>query len=394
MSTLSRSLSSAAAVLLASTQVSAQADQCADQLISRGNNVTGRTLAVSREYPGVPASTLFEALHSALSTASDKLGAVQITRSDPARRVLSGLVTPAGAARPVSLEVTVAVLPNGGAQISFTNRLPAAMFVSSRQWAVSNCAFLASVVAPGGVPETAPEASVRGVGSASTSTPRSESRVASEGLAYGEVLAGTLSVTEEIDRFRLRNAASGDTVQMWMQDPRERQAGGSARWYHSSLKTSLWDRGATRTLEETPGGLVILRGSGPFELRVETESGAVPYQVKVIKWTGRPEHVGSAIATADTIRGEGIDYPGDTDEFLFNGGAGEEIQVYLGDHRSLTYDVKRRRPGARDEDLPRGSAGIIRLPADGMYVLVVRVAFLTTEYNMTGPYWFRVRRRN
>jgi hypothetical protein len=48
-------------------------------------NVTGRALTVSNEiYRGV-AAALYEALHSALTAGSDKLGTVEITRSDSAR---------------------------------------------------------------------------------------------------------------------------------------------------------------------------------------------------------------------------------------------------------------------------------------------------------------------
>jgi len=48
--------------------------------------------------------------------------------------------------------------------------------------------------------------------------------------------------------------------------------------------------------------------------------------------------------------------------------------------------VVRRRAGARDEQIRGGSAGIIRLPSDGTYVVAVEVAFLGTESNSTGAY--------
>jgi hypothetical protein len=265
------------------------------------------------------------------------------------------------------------------------------MFVNSREWASTTCAFLASVAADRRE-QTAATATTSAATLANDEA-IGEARAAAAGIAYLQVLAGTLSRPEEIDRFRLRGAAAGDTVRVWSRDSRERAPEGLSGWHHPELKVSVRDQGVGRTLPEFPAGHVILDGIGPFEVRVESESPAVPYLVQVRKISNRPEHVSSRIATGDTVRGEAIDYPRDTDEFLFSGRAGEEIQVYLGDHRSLTYGVFRRRAGARDQELPRGSAGIIRLPADGTYVLSVGVAFLGTEYNMTGPYWFRLRRR-
>jgi hypothetical protein len=289
--------------------------------------------------------------------------------------------------------VTVASLPNGNAQASLTNRLPAAMFVNSRDWAASTCAFLATIAAAGQPEQMSPTTGMSAATQPSQGT-TSEARAATAGLAYREVMAGTLSRPEEIDRFRLRGAAAGDTVRVWSRNPRERAPEGLSGWHHPELKASVRDQGAGRTLPEFPAGHVILDGTGPFEVRLESESPAVPYLVQVHKTSNRPEHVSSRVAMGDTIRGEAIDYPRDADEFIFTGRAGEEIQVYLGDHRSLTYAVIRRRAGARDQELPRGSAGIIRLPADGTYVLSVGVAFLATEHNMTGPYWFRLRRRD
>jgi hypothetical protein len=381
-------------LLLTATSLAAQEGACADQLVSRGNNVTGRTLTVSHEYPGVAAPALFESLRSALAAGSDKLGAVQITRTDPARGVIAGVVTPAGAARPAVLELTVAGLPNGNAQISLTNRLPAAMFVNSRQWATSTCAFLATVSArsaeqPGTTPGSGSVTSAPGVPGAT-----SEARAAAAGIAYAEVISGTLAETEEIDRFRLRNGAAGDTVRMYSRDPREREpADGLSAWSQSDLKVSMRDQGAARTLPAIPGGAVILSGAGPFELRVESDSRAVPYLVQVVKISNRPERLRARVTTGDTIRGEALDYPQDQDEFLFTGRAGEEIQVYLGGAYNLMYQVIHRRAGVRDEGLPRGSAGIIRLPVDGTYVLSVRVGSPTARPFWTGPYWFRIRRR-
>ena len=342
------------------------------------------------------AAALFEGVRSALATGSDKLGPVQLTNSEAARGVITGLVTLAGAARPAALEVSVTTLPSGTPQVSLTNRLPPAMFVNSRQWADSACAFLATVSGPAGAAQPASRAG-GGAGPANparTGGATTEAQAATAGLAYREVLSGTLAQAEEIDRFRLRGAAPGDTIQVWSRDPREPEPKSLGQWYHGGLKESVRDQGAARTLPEIPGGRIVLQGTGPFEIRVESDSPALPYLIQVAKISNQPEHLGARVTAGDTIRGEAIDYPRDTDEFSFAGRAGEEIQVYLGDHRSLTYSVIRRRPGARDEQLPRGSAGIIRLPASGTYILSVGVAFLTTEYNMMEPYWFRIRRRD
>lgn len=388
-----RVLVPASTLLLAASQLAAQADPCTDRVVSHGNNVTGRTLAVSRDYPGVTASTLFETLRSALEAAPGQLGPVQISESDAARGVIRGSFKPPAAARPIALEVTVAALPNGDAQASFTNRLPAAMFVSSREWATVSCSFLAELA----VPADGARRAVAGRESAtrpSTATAIPEVRASTAGLAYFEVVAGTLTQPEEIDRFRIRAAASGDTVRVWSHDPRQQAPDGFRGWHHPTLKPSVRDLGAGRTLPEQPGGQVILSGTGPFEVRVESEAAASAYHLIVTKTSNRPEQIAARISTTDTIRGEAIDYPRDTDEFLFTGRAGEEIQVYVGGHPSLIYRVLRRRAGARDEQIRGGSAGIISLPADGTYVLAVEVAFLGTESNTTGPYWFRLRRRD
>jgi hypothetical protein len=391
---LLRVLVSASTLLLATSQLAAQMDPCTERVVSRGNNVTGRTLTVARDYPGVTASALFEWLRAALSTPQGQLGAVQLTRSDPARGVISGSVTPRGATRAAALEATVAVLPSGNAQVSLTNRLPAAMFVSSREWAVANCAFLATLTGSTRVPVVASASSGPAAAQPGAVAATDEARAAREGTSYFEVVAGTIAREEEIDRFRLRGNA-GDTVRVWTDDPRygnDRE--GIGFWSHLKVKTSVRDLGAARTLPREATGNVILRGTGPFEVRVESDGAAVPYVLEVTQTSNRPEHAAARITTTDTIRGERIDYPDDTDAFLFTGRAGEEIQVYLGDKRSIVYGVYRAGAGPMDDALPRGSAGIIRLPVDGTYMLRIVPQGLNSDPNWTGPYWFRLRRRD
>lgn len=393
---LLRALVSASTLLLATSQLAAQADPCTERVVSRGNNVTGRTLTVARDYPGVTASAFFESLRSALAAPQGQLGAVQITQTDPARGVISGSVTPRGATRPAALEATVVVLPSGDAQVSLTNRLPAAMFVSSREWATANCAFLAALTGSTAAPVVAstssgPTPAPRGPGGGAATD---EARSARDGFSYFEVVAGTVAREEEIDPFRLRGTA-GDTVKVWADDPRygnDRE--GIGFWSHLQVKTSVRDLGAARTLPREATGDIILRGTGPFEVRVESDDAGVPYVLEVTQTSSRPEHAAVRITTTDTIRGERIDYPDDTDAFLFTGRAGEEIQVYLGDKQSIVYGVYRAGAGPLDDALRRGSAGIIRLPVDGTYILRIAPQGLNSDPNWTGPYWFRLRRRD
>jgi hypothetical protein len=88
-------------------------------------------------------------------------------------------------------------------------------------------------------------------------------------------------------------------------------------------------------------GRVTLPRTGSYTVRVQNQPGA-PYfgleRDKTARGAYRflvhlvdraPEEVAQAVAVGDTIESEGIEPPGDIDEFSFEGVAGQEVAVYL-----------------------------------------------------------------
>lgn len=161
----------AAAPALA-VQASAQVGTCVSSLAVRGNPLTGRTLTVTQEVPGMAPAQAFDALKAGLEGAPEEvIPKITFASADPNRGVLTGQLLPKGAARPVQLQAGVVGLPSGATQVTVSNRFPAAMLADSRAWAESFCTVLASLAgggstviaaAPGAGPLRPVPAEVRG----------------------------------------------------------------------------------------------------------------------------------------------------------------------------------------------------------------------------------------
>ncbi len=93
----------------------------------------------------------------------------------------------------------------------------------------------------------------------------------------------------------------------------------------SDADTGLFTH-ATGRFQVPAAGTYVLRVAGTAPSQI-ADTGA--YRLFLYPIDRRPEHVSAGITPGDTISGEGIDVPGDVDEFTFAGSAGEQFNVFL-----------------------------------------------------------------
>ncbi len=83
---------------------------------------------------------------------------------------------------------------------------------------------------------------------------------------------------------------------------------------------------ATGRFHIAQAGTYTIRLSGTEPSRV-ADTGSYRFYLYAID--RRPEHVPAAITPGDTVTGEGLELPGDVDEFTFTGAVGEEFNAFL-----------------------------------------------------------------
>ena len=83
---------------------------------------------------------------------------------------------------------------------------------------------------------------------------------------------------------------------------------------------------ATGRFHIAQAGTYTIRLSGTEPSRV-ADTGSYRFYLYAID--RRPEHLPAAITPGDTVTGEGLELPGDVDEFTFTGAVGEEFNAFL-----------------------------------------------------------------
>jgi len=127
-----------------------------------------------------------------------------------------------------------------------------------------------------------------------------------------------------------------------------------------------------------------------------------PYSITTTIVNPGPEHVSASTAIGDTVSGESIDYPGDLDQFMFSGTAGQKINVYLrtpGGTSGITLQllaqdgtVLGQVQSFNDTPLANQSTGTVTLPTTGTYSISVSgSSFIPNDGTYgTGPYVFAI----
>ena len=172
----------------------------------------------------------------------------------------------------------------------------------------------------------------------------------------------------------------------------------------SAADTGLLSHATGRFQLATAGTYIVrVAGTAPWQI---ADTGA--YRFFLYPIDRRPEHVRTVITPGDTISGEGIDVPGDVDEFTFSGTAGEEFNAFL-QARSGSPDTYLQldvvdSAGTRlggvsssgtDTSLLRQVTGRFALPTTGTYRLRVSGTVDRTDRDR-GPYrvlLYKVNRR-
>jgi hypothetical protein len=218
-----------------------------------------------------------------------------------------------------------------------------------------------------------------------------------------EIAGEAIDKFGDVDEFTLSSPADAEfNVFLQGSGPRQTrlEVGPPAGPAPSALLTVPGDTGlfqhATGRFRVNQAGPVTIRVTGLSAFSV-ADTGAYRFYVYAVN--PLPEHVSAAVAAGDTVSGEGIDLPGDVDEFSFSGAAGDEFNVLL-QARSGRTDTMRLEivaPGGApitavegfgtDTSLFQRVTGRFALPATGTYRVRVTGATSTTDGN-TGPYRF------
>jgi hypothetical protein len=224
---------------------------------------------------------------------------------------------------------------------------------------------------------------------------------AQDTIRYGEARGGSITSPEQIVRLYIAGARRGDTVVVEARDPTAHDD--TEQWFHNALRIELVDRARSRQPEELTGRYV-LSGAAPFSLGLDTdESLPVQYEVRVMKLTDGPDHIGERVVPGDTIRGETLDYGGDTDDFTFAVPSRATVQVYVWMAASNqeavapNWGIFQHTSGGQLEEFTE-CQDVCELPAAGTYIL--RIGAGTQRYmtmaqrRLIGEYSFRIRVRN
>jgi hypothetical protein len=112
-------------------------------------------------------------------------------------------------------------------------------------------------------------------------------------------------------------------------------------------------------------------------------AGTGTYAVSTVAVNPAPEHVSAATTIGDTVSGESIDYPGDLDQFTFNGTAGQKIVVEFQTPQGVGGNSMVLQLLAPDGTvlgqvtsinpfpLPSQTTGVVTLPTTGQYTIAV-----------------------
>lgn len=158
--------------------------------------------------------------------------------------------------------------------------------------------------------------------------PAPEHRAAA--IAFSSVIGGeSVDKAGDVDEFTF-TAAAGTEVNAFYQSavPSHLEVA-----LPSGLVLGRVSAAADTSLFRQFTGRMRLDSAGTYTVRVSgdgtalTDTGA--YRVYLYPIDRRPENVPAAIVPGDTVAGEGIDLPGDIDEFTFSASAGEKYYAFL-----------------------------------------------------------------
>lgn len=312
----------------------AQADGCASRVTSRGNLVTGRTLSLSYDYPGISPAEAFASLKTALESAPESMvPRATIQNADAARGVITGQQLPRGAARPVALEATVVALPSGTTQVTIRNRAPAGFVIGASQWGQSYCTLLAGIAA--GARGQAASAADAAAAPTSGGPSAAEADAVARGFPIGVSVRGELSTSGERDIYPLTVAAVDTFVYDMAFDP-----GGSSGFLGPNTFVQVYIRDADGRQQVAGTDLMIGGGHtaiSPFRLAPgryqilvgKNGSGGpvrLPYALRLSRYRQSVE-TGPATLTPGVAFEGRLEYPGDQDVLTFRAEPGQEIRV-------------------------------------------------------------------
>jgi hypothetical protein len=246
---------------------------------------------------------------------------------------------------------------------------------------------------------------------------------ASSAVAVGDTIVGEgVEPPGDVDEFTFTGTA-GHEVAVFLQG----QSGSS--FLVQFLTLDLLDQAGTANEDtlgqhvRSPGnastltgngrstGRVILPRTGTYTVRVQGENSTEahgPYRAWIHEINRAAENVSSVVTVGDTIAGEGIEPPGDVDEFTFSATAGQAVAVLLqgqsgssflsqflmldlldqaGTVNEIRLGLHVRSPG-NASTLEGQSTGSVTLPRTGTYT--VRVQGESND-EAKGPYRFLVR---
>ena len=162
--------------------------------------------------------------------------------------------------------------------------------------------------------------------------PSPEHRAAAIAL-NAEVTGEQLDFPGDVDEFGVTIPAGGD-IDAVLQSSQQmvmtlRRQGDPATRVLASVATSQAD---TALFAHSTGRLALPPGN--YVARVAGASadsliGAGPFRLMVYPVSRSPEHATPAVALGDSVVGEGLERPGDVDEFKFPTAAGQDVNVFF-----------------------------------------------------------------
>ncbi|MCC6773291.1 MAG: hypothetical protein IT360_19050 [Gemmatimonadaceae bacterium] len=150
-------------------------------------------------------------------------------------------------------------------------------------------------------------------------------------IAIGDTITGAIDPAGDVDEYRFQ-AQKGDHIDLEMQVPVGSgalsvdliRARGRAGVSFTDAGPTLSEPGIYRiTLEES--GAYLARARSSEDGRVVGQRG--PYRLLVRRILGTPEHHTAELVPGDIVQDEGIEIPGDVDEYFVQGAPGGEFSV-------------------------------------------------------------------
>lgn len=147
-------------------------------------------------------------------------------------------------------------------------------------------------------------------------------------IAIGDTISGIINPVGDVDAYRFQGL-KGDHLDLEM----ESTSGQGGLYALIAREGSDWVTGVEggSSLSEPNIHRFTLPESGTYLLRAQSSSAGAeinergPYRLLIKRLSGAPEHHAAELALGDTVSNEGIETPGDVDEFFVHGAPGSEF---------------------------------------------------------------------